>query len=360
MEKQNKDNKMLKVGITHGDINGINYEIIIKSFQDQRLFELFTPILYGLSKAASYHRKALHLNDFNFNIIKSAEQSMDGKFNIVNVYDKEVKIELGKPSRKAGEMAFMSLEAAVKDMKKEIIDVIVTAPINKHSIQSAEFDFPGHTEYFAKRFDTTDYLMLMVSDQLRIGAVTGHIPLREVTNVLSEELIVSKIKVLNESLQKDFAIRKPRIAVLGINPHASDDGLIGNEEDKIINPALNKVLDEGLLVYGPYSADGFFGTSAYKGFDGILAMYHDQTMLPFKLLSFESGVNYTAGLPIIRTSPAHGTAYDIAGKNLAVPDSFRKAIYLALDIYKNRKMYSEINKNPLEIKIPEENDNSSE
>lgn len=224
MEKQNKDNEMLKVGITHGDINGINYEIIIKAFQDQRLFELFTPVLYGLSKAASYHRKALHLNDFNFNIIKSAEQSMVDKFNIINVYDREVKIELGKPSRKAGEMAFMSLEAAVKDMKKEIIDIIVTAPINKHSIQSAEFDFPGHTEYFAKRFDTEDYLMLMVSDQLRIGAVTGHIPLKEVTSVLNEELIVSKINVLNESLQKDFAIRKPRIAVLGINPHASDEG----------------------------------------------------------------------------------------------------------------------------------------
>jgi len=348
MERVTEHDSKPVVGITHGDINSISYEIIVKSFIDNRIFELLTPVVYGSSKVASYHRKTLNVGDFTFNLIKRADTANPKRANIVNIHDQEVKIDLGKSTPIAGELALLSLEAAIEDLKKNLIDVLVTAPINKKNIQSKEFHFPGHTEYLANKFGVTDYLMLMVSHNLRIGVITGHIPLREVPVHLTEELIINKIKILNHSLLQDFGIRSPRIAILGLNPHAGDEGLLGKEEIEIIKPAIDKANELGIRVFGPFPADGFFGSSNFTQFDGVLAMYHDQGMLPFKSLSFDSGVNFTAGLPIIRTSPAHGTAYEIAGKDIASADSFRAALYLACDIFNNRRDYKEMTANPLQ------------
>ena len=347
MEQPVEKEKRIRVGITHGDVNGISYEIIIKTLQDQRLMELYTVVVYGSSKVASYHRKVLNINDFNFNLVKKSDQAHHRRPNIVNIHDEEIKIELGKSTSIAGELALLSLEAACEDLVKNNIDVVVTAPINKKNIQSPGFDFPGHTEYFALKFKTEDYLMLMINNILRIGVVTGHIPLRKVHETLTEDLILSKIQVMNHSLMRDFGIVKPRIAVLALNPHASDDGLIGNEEKTIIQPAIDKAYDQNILAFGPYPADGFFGAASFKNFDGILAMYHDQGMIPFKLMSFDEGVNFTAGLPVVRTSPAHGTAYDLAGKNEASPEAFRNALYLAGDIFMHRLEYDELHANQL-------------
>jgi 4-hydroxythreonine-4-phosphate dehydrogenase len=348
MNKMPENDTKPVVGITHGDINSISYEIIIKSFVDNRIFELLTPVVYGSSKIASYHRKTLNVSDFSFNLIKRADTANPKRANIININDLEIKIDLGKSTSIAGELALQALEAATEDLKKNFIDVLVTAPINKKNIQSKDFHFPGHTEYLADKFGATDYLMLMVSNSLRIGVITGHIPLREVFNQLTEELILKKVKILNQSLIQDFGIRNPRIALLGLNPHASDEGLLGQEESTIIKPAIEKANEQGMRVFGPFPADGFFGSSTFSQFDGILAMYHDQGMLPFKSLAFESGVNFTAGLPIIRTSPAHGTAYEIAGKDVASPDSFRAALYLACDIFNNRREYKIMTENPLQ------------
>jgi len=342
-----KSENHVRIGFTHGDINGIGYEIIIKTLTDLRIVELITPVVFGISKVASYHRKTLSLSDFNFNLIKRVDGANPKRPNIFNILEREVKIDLGTSTEVGGEMARLSLESALESLDHGEIDAIVTAPINKKNIQSAQFVYPGHTEYLADRYKVTDFLMLMVSDGLRIGVITGHIPLRDVPEALNEELFMKKIRIMNQSLKRDFAIQKPRIALLGINPHAGDNGLIGNEEKKVILPVINKAQNEGILVYGPYPADGFFGSNNYKKFDGILAMYHDQGMIPFKTLAFESGVNFTAGLPIIRTSPAHGTAYDIAGKDMANESSMRAAVYLACDIYKNRKNYDEIMANPM-------------
>jgi 4-hydroxythreonine-4-phosphate dehydrogenase len=347
MEQQPEKEKRVRVGITHGDVNGISYEIIIKTLQDQRLMELYTIVVYGSSKVASYHRKVLNINDFNFNLVKKADQAHPRRPNIVNIHDEEIKIDLGKSTPVAGELSFLSLEAATDDLVKNHIDVVVTAPINKKNIQSPGFSFPGHTEYFAKKFNTENYLMLMVNNFLRIGVVTGHIPISKVRESLTEELIVSKIQVMNHSLMRDFGIVKPRIAVLALNPHAGDDGLIGTEEKTTIIPAIEKAYSQNILAYGPYPADGFFGSSNFRSFDGILAMYHDQGMVPFKIMSFEEGVNFTAGLPVIRTSPAHGTAYDLAGKNEASPEAFRNALYLAGDIFMHRQEYDELHANQL-------------
>ncbi len=348
-----KDSDKIRVGITHGDYNGISYEVIMKTFQDQRILEAFTPIIYGSSKIASYYRKNFDITDINFNLIKKAEYANPRRVNIVNIYEPEVKIDVGKLTDMAGELAFYALEKAVDDLNKKYIDVLVTAPINKKNIQSEKFNFKGHTDYLASKFNTPDHLMIMVSDKVKIGILTGHIPLSEVSSLISEDLIVSKIKVMNASLQMDFGIRKPKIAVLGLNPHASDGGLIGNEDLQIIVPAIKKAFDDGILAFGPYPADGFFGSAKYLNFDGILAMYHDQGMLPFKSIAFDLGVNFTAGLPVVRTSPTHGTAFDIAGKNIASPDSFRQAIYTAIDIFKTRKMNEELLKNPLPFKQKE-------
>jgi 4-hydroxythreonine-4-phosphate dehydrogenase len=339
----------LRIGITHGDVNSVSYEVILKSLQDSRIFELFTPVLYGSSKVASYHRKALDMADMNFNIIKAANQAIDDKVNLVNVVTQEIKVELGQSSDVAGKAAFMALEAAVADLALGTIDALVTGPINKQNIQSSEFNFPGHTEYLAQKFNARDVLMLMVSDAIRIGVITGHVPLREVPSLITQELIIHKLRIFHNSLTRDFGIRKPKIALLGLNPHAGDKGVLGTEEETIIIPAIRKAFDEGIMAFGPFPADGFFGTSHIKEFDGVLAMYHDQGLIPFKTLAFHNGVNFTAGLPIIRTSPAHGTAYEIAGKNIASEESFQAAIYLAIDIYRHRKIHEEITANPLKI-----------
>jgi len=342
----NKDN-LIKVGITHGDFNGISYEIILKIFQDTRIFELFTPVLYGSSKIASYYRKALNLSAIPYNNIRRPDQISSKKLNIVNCHDEEVKIEIGKLSPKAGELALAALELAIKDIRNNNIDVLVTAPINKQNIQSDSFSFPGHTEYLASKANASGFLMMMVSETLKIGFVTGHTPIKDIR--ISSSTILEKIEILNQSLKNDFSIIRPKIAVLGLNPHAGDNGLIGEEDNMVIAPAIEEAKNNNIMAFGPFSADGFFGSGNFAKFDGILAMYHDQGMIPFKIISFDQGANFTAGLPFVRTSPAHGTAFDIAGKNLASPDSLSKAIYLALDIFRNRAMNKELNANPLAI-----------
>lgn len=345
------------VGISHGDINSISYEVIIKSCLDQRILELFTPVVYGLSKVASYHRKLLNIPDFSFNIIHRADQANFKRSNLINMHDKEVRIDLGESTATAGEQALLSLNMAIEDLKKGSIDVLVTAPVNKNNIQSVSSEpFTGHTGYLASKLGNAEPLMLMVSNQLRIGLVTGHIPLGEVSQAITVDIILQKIAAMELSLKKDFAIRKPKIAVLGLNPHASDNGLLGTQEQDFIIPAIQKACSTGSLVFGPFPADGFFAAKQYEGFDGVLAMYHDQGLIPFKTLAFENGVNFTAGLPFVRTSPDHGTAYDIAGQDKASAESMRAAIYLACDIFNNRLMWNEINKNPLAIgKMEKEN-----
>lgn len=337
----------LNVGISHGDVNGVGYEIIIKALLDPTVNELFTPVVYGSAKAASYHRKTLNIPDFSFNIINSVDDANTKLPNLVNTIEGEVPIALGTSTPEAGQAAVKALQAAVNDLLEQKIDVLVTAPLNKQNIQSADFSFPGHTEYLAERAGVKDYLMLLVSDTLRVGTVTGHVPLKDVASHLSIDKIAAKIKVLHRSLIYDFGIRKPKIAVLGLNPHAGDNGLLGSEELTIIKPAVEAAQKAGIIVHGPYGADGFFGSGAYKQFDGILAMYHDQGLVPFKTIAFHSGVNFTAGLPFVRTSPDHGTGYDLAGKGEASEESLLAAIYLAIDIYKKRLEYTEVNSNPL-------------
>jgi 4-hydroxythreonine-4-phosphate dehydrogenase len=337
----------IRIGITHGDINGIGYEVIMKTLNDPRILEMCTPIIYGSPKVAAYHRKALNINDLSFNHIRSADEAFLRKANIINCIDENVRVELGKSTAEAGMSSFNALDRATSDLKMGYIDALITAPINKDNIQNEEFKFPGHTEFLAETFEAENYAMLMVSETMKVGVVTTHIPISEVAQSLSKESILSKIRIIAKSLQQDFAITKPRIAVFGLNPHAGDNGLLGNEEKDIIIPAINQAKKEGIIALGPYPADGFFGSEDYRKFDAILAMYHDQGLIPFKLASFDRGVNYTAGLPIIRTSPAHGTAYSLAGEDKASPESFRQALYLAIDIFKNREIYNEISKNPL-------------
>jgi 4-hydroxythreonine-4-phosphate dehydrogenase len=337
----------IRVGITQGDINGIGYEVIIKTLMEPHMIELCTPIIYGSPKVAAYHRKALNIEGLSFNHIRNANEAHTKRINIINCMDDSVRVELGKSTREAGESSFNALDAACIDLEQGLIDVLVTAPINKDNIQSEHFSFPGHTEYLAQRFKTNNYVMLMVSDTMKMGVVTTHVPLSEVSKNITKEAILSKLRIISHSLQQDFSITKPRIAVFGLNPHAGDNGLLGNEEIDIILPAILQAKKEGIIALGPYPADGFFGSNDYRKFDAILAMYHDQGLIPFKMASFEHGVNYTAGLPIIRTSPAHGTAYSIAGEDKASPASFRQAMFLAVDIFKNRIIHEEISKNPL-------------
>ncbi len=347
-------NKKIKIGISQGDINGVSYEIIIKSLLDNRLIELCTPIIYGSPKVAAYHRKALNIENFNLNNITRVEEANEKRVNIINCIDDNIRVELGKSTKMAGEASHHALETAAGDLKDGKIDALVTAPINKHNIQSRDFNFSGHTEYLQYIFESEEVLMLMVSDLLKVGVVAGHVPVKDLNAYITREKVLSKIRVMHSSLIKDFGIRKPRIAVLGLNPHAGDNGLLGNEEIETIYPALEEAGKEGIIVMGPYPADGFFGSGNFRVFDGVLAMYHDQGLAPFKALVVDEGVNYTAGLPVIRTSPAHGTAYDLAGKNEASFGSFRNAIYLAIDIFQHRFMYREINKNPLPEGLPPE------
>src|SRR6056297_992563 len=342
-----QDNK-IKVGITQGDVNGISHEIIIKSLLDNRINDLCTPIVYGSAKVAAYHRKALNIENFSLNIISDAEKANPKRPNIINCLDENIRVELGKSTSLVGEASLMALERAVDDLKEGKIDVLVTAPINKDNIQSENFSFPGHTEYLAQNFSGKEVLMLMVSDRMRVGVVTGHIPIKDVADNLTQEKILNKLKLLNDTLIKDFKIRKPKIAVFGLNPHASDGGVIGDEENSIIIPAIDRAKEENIMAFGPYPADGFFGSNNLEKFDAILAMYHDKGLAPFKALAFDEGVNFTAGLDIVRTSPGHGTAYELAGKNEASPKSFRNALFLALDIFRNRKEYQELASNPLQ------------
>lgn len=341
-----KDNK-IHVGITQGDINGIGYEVILKTLLDNRIYEICTPIVYGSPKVAAYHRKALNIDNLSLNTIREVDEANSKRANIINCIDENSRVELGKSTSIAGEASYRTLQKAVEDLKNKKIDVLVTGPINKQNIQSAGFNFPGHTEFLQTTFKTEDVLMLMVSDILRIGVVTGHIPVSQVSSEITIEKIISKLKILNSSLLKDFGIRKPRIAVLGLNPHAGENGVIGNEEQTVIIPALENTRNEGIISLGPFAADGFFGAGEFKKFDAVLAMYHDQGLIPFKSMNFEGGVNFTAGLPAIRTSPAHGTAFDIAGKNEASPDSFRHALYLACDIFRARQQYAELTAHPM-------------
>ncbi|RLD63758.1 MAG: 4-hydroxythreonine-4-phosphate dehydrogenase PdxA [Bacteroidetes bacterium] len=341
------DKHKIRVGISHGDINGVSYEIIIKALLDHRIFEFCTPIVYGSSKVAAYHRKALNINNFSLNSISKPEDANIKRANIINCVDDNIKVEFGKSTEAAGKSSYAALERATQDLKDSKIDVLLTAPINKNNIQSENFNFPGHTEYLKDKFEAEDVLMMLVSDVMRIGVVTGHVPISKVPEKITEGNILRSLRLMNKSLIEDFRIRKPKIAVLGLNPHAGDNGVIGEEENKIIIPTIAKARNENILAIGPYPADGFFGSNNFKEFDAILAMYHDQGLAPFKAISFDSGVNFTAGLPIVRTSPAHGTAYDIVGKNIASPSSFRQALFLACDIYKNRKEYKNLIKNSI-------------
>jgi 4-hydroxythreonine-4-phosphate dehydrogenase len=348
MEAENqKTERKIRLGITHGDINGIGYEVIIKSLADPRILELFTPIIYGHSKVASFHKKNLDEGEINFNLVKDAASAHPKRVNIVNCTEQDLKIDLGISTDVAGKAALQALEMAVSDLKAERIDALVTAPINKQNIQSKDFDFPGHTEYLSSRFDGIEPLMIMVWQQLRVATLTGHIPLQEVSSRITEKLLLNKLAILNNSLVADFGIIRPKIAVLGLNPHAGDGGLLGNEEQEVIAPALAKARASGLLVFGPYPADGFFGAGSWKKYDAVVSMYHDQGLAPFKSIAFDGGVNYTAGLPIVRTSPAHGTAYELAGKNLASAEPFRQAMYLAADIARTRSEHKLLTANVL-------------
>ncbi len=336
------------IGITHGDINGIGYEVILKTMADNRMLETFIPVIYGSPKVAAFYRKTLDIQGLNLNIVNSIEEINVKRVNIINCVDDEIKVELGTSTEEAGKAAFEALECASEDLKKGALHALVTAPINKKNIQSPAFHFPGHTEYLEKKFgDNTPALMMLINDVMRVAVVTGHVPVKSVSSELTEKLILEKLIVLNNSLKNDFSITRPRIAVLGLNPHAGDEGLLGDEEQRVIIPALKQAETLGIICVGPYSADGLFGSGNFNKFDAVLAMYHDQGLIPFKTVSMDTGVNFTAGLPIIRTSPDHGTAYDIAGQNIASEESFRQALYLAYDIYQNRMRNKEISANPL-------------
>lgn len=338
--------KKIKVGISIGDLNGIGAEVVFKTFSDPLMFDLCTPVVFGSTKVLSFVKNHLQMDDTSLYGISKAEEAVDGKYNVVNLWKEPVNIQFGKEDPAVGRYAFLSLKTAVQALKAGSVDVLVTAPINKQSIQSDEFNFPGHTDYLAQELGG-QALMFMVSNTLRVGLLTDHVPINDVAKHVTEELILQKVKTISRSLQEDFGVVKPKIALLGINPHSGDNGLIGKEDETILKPAIEQLKKEKILAFGPYPADGFFGSGAYKKFDAILAAYHDQGLVPFKTLAFGGGVNFTAGLTKVRTSPDHGTAYDIAGKNLADASSFRQAVFTAIDVYNNRRQFAEISENPL-------------
>jgi 4-hydroxythreonine-4-phosphate dehydrogenase len=337
----------IRIGITQGDINGVGLEIILKTLAEHELLDICTPVLFSSQKTIGYYRKLIGMDELHFNAVRDVKQIQSKKINVVVCYEEEVPFDIGKSTNEGGKYSLISLQRAVEAAKQGVVDVLVTAPINKKNIQSDSFKFPGHSEYLATYFGhEKGAMMLMCADNLRVGLVTGHVPLNQVSSLITEDRLADKIVHLNKTLKIDFNIQKPKIAVLSINPHAGDNGVIGTEDDTVVKPAINR-LKENILVYGPYPADGFFGSETHKQFDAVLAMYHDQGLIPFKTLSFNNGVNYTTGLPIVRTSPDHGVAYDIAGKNMADANSFRKALYMAIDIHRNRKIYKEASANPL-------------
>lgn len=337
----------MRIGISVGDINGIGLEVILKTVSLKKITDICTPVIYGSTKIVSYHKNIVGIDDFKFQGLRDAHRLHTDKINIVNCWQDNVNITLGKVSELGGKYAMMSLERAVQDLQNGLIDAIVTAPINKHSMDLANFNYPGHTEYFMDKFEAKNNLMFMITEDLKVGLVTNHEPITKLGELITKGRILKKLRLMNETLKMDFGIERPNIAVLGLNPHAGDGGVIGKEEETIIRPAIIEAKKKGIMVFGPFPADSFFGSSNYKKFDAILAMYHDQGLIPFKALSFGDGVNYTAGLPIVRTSPDHGTGFDIVGQNKANPSSFRHAIYAAVDIARNRQRYLEMHENPI-------------
>ncbi|WP_353084500.1 4-hydroxythreonine-4-phosphate dehydrogenase PdxA [Flavobacterium sp.] len=336
------------VGISIGDLNGIGSEVILKTFEDNRMLELCTPVIFANVKIVSFIKRNLN-SEVALHGIDRIDQLVKGKINVLNVWKEGVDINYGQNDEAVGKYAIQSFTSATAALKEGLVDVLVTAPINKYNIQSDEFKFPGHTDYLDKELEG-NALMFMVQDNLRVGLLTDHVPVTDVAKHLTEKLITQKIETINLSLKQDFKINKPKIAILGLNPHAGDSGIIGNEEETIMKPAIKKLFEKGIFAFGPYSADGFFGSGQYEKFDAVIASYHDQGLIPFKTLSFGVGVNYTAGLNKIRTSPDHGTAYEIAGKGVADFGSFKEAVYLAIDIYNSRNEYANLTKNPLKTK----------
>lgn len=340
--------RLIRVGITHGDINGIGYEVIMKTFADDRMMELCTPVIFGSAKLIAYYKNVVGADDFNYTPVKSVEDIEEGTCNLINISDEEFKVDMGQATPESGKAAFLSLSAAVDALKSGHIDVLVTAPINKNAIQSEEFKFVGHTEYLEQEYGNGyKAMMLLFNDELKIALVTTHLPIKDVASAITKDSVLEKIRNMSNTLRKDFAIERPKIAVLSLNPHAGDNGLIGSEEEESIIPAIEEANNQKIVAFGPYSADGFFASKMYEKFDGVIAMYHDQGLAPFKALACETSVNLTAGLPYIRTSPGHGTGYDIAGKNMADPTSMREAVYKAIDLYRNRMTYIRSKANPL-------------
>ncbi len=342
MQEKNK----IKVGISIGDLNGIGCEVVLKTFEDSRMLDFCTPVVFASNKTISQQKSDLKIN-IAFHGVQEASKAIDGKFNVVNVWKEIPQIKYGQETNKAGEFAIRSLKAAVKALKYNDIDLLVTAPINKKNIQSEDFNFPGHTDYLAEELEG-ESLMFMVSDQLKVGLLTDHVAVKDVASTITPELISKKVSIIENSLKMDFGIRKPKIALLGINPHSGDNGVIGIEDEEVLKPAIKEMAAAGHLVYGPYAADSFFGSDGYKNFDAILAAYHDQGLIPFKTLAFGKGVNYTAGLSKVRTSPDHGTAFEIAGQGKADHGSFKEAVFTAISIYRRRKEYRGLTENPLQ------------
>lgn len=340
-----QEGKKIKVGISIGDLNGIGCEVVLKTFEDNRMLDFCTPIIFASNKTISFQKKELGLN-INYNGISVADKAVDGKINVVNVWKEVPKTQFGEVTKESGDYALKSLQAATKALKEDKVDVLVTAPINKNNIQSEEFNFPGHTDYLAKELGGNS-LMFMVTSSLKVGLLTDHIAVKDVATAITAKLIKEKVATIERSLKEDFAIQKPKIALLGINPHSGDNGVIGKEDDTVLKPTITELKNQGKMIFGPYSADSFFGSDAYSNFDAILAAYHDQGLIPFKTLSFGKGVNYTAGLSKVRTSPDHGTAYEIAGKGEADYSSFKEAVFTALKIFKNRQEYASLTQNPL-------------
>ena len=343
-----KESDKIIVGISIGDVNGIGIEVILKTFEDIRVLEFCTPVIFGSTKVISYYKKNLNSN-VAINGIDNLNSIIPNKFNVLNVWKENVDIETGKATELSGKYAFKSLESATNALKSGNIDVLVTAPINKENIQSDDFNFNGHTEYLESKLEGKS-LMILMADSLRVGLITGHVPLKDVASLITPERIMGKVMIMNKTLQRDFNIRKPKIAILGLNPHSGDNGLIGKEDEEIVKPTIDKCRQKNMLVFGPYAADGFFGSETYKQFDGVLAMYHDQGLAPFKTLSFGKGVNFTSGLSKIRTSPDHGTAYDIAGENKANHHSFNEAMFAASKIFNNRSEFDELVENSMTSK----------
>lgn len=343
-----ENNNKIKVGITIGDLNGVGSEIILKTFSDKRMLEMCTPVLFASSKVIAFYKKTLKLN-IQTQGITDLGKIVDGRFNVCNTWKEDVTISYGKPSKDAGKYAFLSLDKATEALKNKEIDVLVTAPIHKENIQSEDFAFPGHTEYLESKLEG-ESLMILMTNKLRVGLITGHIPISKVAETITPELIKKKVSIMYRTLVEDFGIEKPKIAILGLNPHCGDHGVIGNEDDEIVRPTIEEYLNEGKLIYGPYAADSFFGSETYKEFDAVLAMYHDQGLAPFKTIAFGNGVNYTAGLSEIRTSPDHGTAYNIAGKGVCEIGSFKEAMFQAISIHRKREEYKALTKNVLKVK----------